>query len=70
VLRTRPRLRGVVLDLPGVAERANRLLQAAGLGGRARAESGDMFSGVPESADLYLLKSVLHDWGTIAPPPC
>jgi O-methyltransferase domain len=21
-----------------------------------------MFSGVPESADLYLLKSVLHDW--------
>lgn len=62
VLRARPRLRGVVLDLPGVADRATRLLQATDLGGRARAESGDMFSGVPEGADLYLLKSVLHDW--------
>ena len=62
VLRAWPRLRGVVLDLPGVAERAARLLQTAGLGDRASAESGDMFSGVPRGADLYLLKSVLHDW--------
>ncbi|HYI83943.1 MAG TPA: methyltransferase, partial [Acetobacteraceae bacterium] len=38
VLRAWPRLRGVVLDLPGVAERAARLLQTAGLGDRASAE--------------------------------
>ncbi len=62
VLRARPRLRGVVLDLPGVAERAARALREAGLGGRARAAGGDMFSGVPGGADLYVLKSVLHDW--------
>ncbi len=70
VLRARPRLRGVVLDLPGVAERAARVLQEAGLGDRARAEAGDMFSRVPEGADLYLLKSVLQIGGTNAPPRC
>lgn len=62
VLHARPGLRGVVLDLPGVAERAAERLRAAGLEGRARAVGGDMFSGVLEGAELYLLKSVLHDW--------
>jgi hypothetical protein len=62
VLHRRPRLRGVVLDLPGVAARAAELLHAEGLGDRARAEGGDMFSTVPVGADVYLLKSVLHDW--------
>lgn len=62
VLRARPRLRGIVLDLPGVAERATLALREAGLDGRARAEGGDMFASVPAGADLYLLKSVLHDW--------
>jgi hypothetical protein len=62
ILRARPGLRGIMLDLPGVAERAARVLRDADLADRARAEGGDMFAGVPPGAELYLLKSVLHDW--------
>ena len=62
VLQAKPGLSGVVLDLPGVAARAAEVLQEAGLQGRARALGGDMFAAVPAGAELYLLKSVLHDW--------
>ena len=62
LLQAQPRLRGIVFDLPEVAQLAARALAAAGLSGRAEAEGGDIFAGVPAGGDLYLLKSVLHDW--------
>lgn len=54
-------LRGQVLDLPHVAERAAREAGKRGLSGRFAAVGGDFFTEVP-AADLYLLKTVLHDW--------
>ena len=61
LLQADPQLTGVVLDLPdampGVAEESER----RGLGDRMSGISGDFFDSVP-SADLYLLKFVLHDW--------
>lgn len=45
----------------GLAQ-ADRTLAAAGTAGRCRTEIGDFFAAVPEGADLYLLKSVVHDW--------
>jgi hypothetical protein len=62
VLHARPGLRGVVLDLPEVAAAAAKALAVAGLTNRARAEAGDMFAAVPAGGDLYMMKSVLHDW--------
>jgi hypothetical protein len=32
------------------------------LGERVKVVEGDFFAGVPQAADLYLLKHVLHDW--------
>lgn len=61
LLQASPHLTGTVLDLsdamPGVAEEARR----RGLDDRLRGTAGDFFESVP-AADLYLLKSVLHDW--------
>jgi hypothetical protein len=62
ILRANPRLRGVVFDLPRVAEGARRAIAASGVGDRLEFAGGDFFEAVPPGADAYLLKHVIHDW--------
>jgi hypothetical protein len=62
VLDRHPSVRGVVFDQPAVAAAAGELLAARGLAGRTEVVGGDFFAGVPEGADAYLLKSIVHDW--------
>jgi hypothetical protein len=61
VLKKNPGASGIVIDLPSVADRARRALEANGLAGRAEAIGGDFFVDLPEG-DAYLLKQILHDW--------
>jgi hypothetical protein len=61
ILARYPAMRGVVHDIPGVAEQATAELAAAGLAGRCAAVGGDMRSEVPRGGDAYLLKWVLMD---------
>jgi len=61
VLAANPQLSGVLLDLPHVADGARAALDGASVGARCEVVSGDFLKNVP-SADLYLLKQVLHDW--------
>ena len=62
LLGANPSLRGIVFDRAGAAERAREKLAAAGLSGRCQVAAGDFFEAVPEGADAYLLKHVIHDW--------
>ncbi|WP_060572843.1 MULTISPECIES: methyltransferase [unclassified Pseudonocardia] len=62
VLTARPSCRGMLLDLPDVAQRAHDELTAAGLASRCDVMLGDFFEAVPGGADVYLLSFVLHDW--------
>jgi SAM-dependent methyltransferase len=62
ILGANPRLRGVVFDRPEAAGGARRHVAAAGLAGRCEVVAGDFFASVPEGADAYLLKHVIHDW--------
>ncbi|MFD0687504.1 methyltransferase [Actinomadura fibrosa] len=60
ILRAVPGLRGVLYDLPaGLAAAPATLGDVAD---RCDVVPGDFFASVPEGADAYLLKSVLHDW--------
>jgi hypothetical protein len=62
VLAAHPALRGVVYDSPtGLAEAATTLIKT-GVADRCSTEAGDFFTSIPPGADLYLMKSVLHDW--------
>ncbi|MCD0482598.1 acetylserotonin O-methyltransferase [Streptacidiphilus sp. ASG 303] len=61
LMKTRPGLTGMVLDLPHVMDSAVRAAEEAGVLDRFSAVPGDFFKEVP-AADLYLLKMVLHDW--------
>ena len=62
ILRENPALRGIVFDLPRVAERAGKQIAAAGLSDRCEFVAGDFFQAVPGGGDAYMLKHVIHDW--------
>jgi hypothetical protein len=62
ILRAHPGLKGVVFDLPQVVSSAPAVLADAGVGDRGDTIAGDIFASVPEGADAYLMKFILHDW--------
>jgi len=61
LLSATPGLRGVLFDLPEVVCRAPAILTGV-VAARCRIVGGDFFQAVPEGADAYLLKGVIHDW--------
>ncbi|WP_317441117.1 methyltransferase [Streptomyces collinus] len=62
LLQATPGLRGIVFDSPpGVAQAEDHLV-AAGVGDRCEAKAGDFLEALPEGGDLYVFKSVIHDW--------
>ena len=62
LLQAAPGLRGTLVELPDVAERAEARLAAAGLSERAVVAPGSFFESLPPGANLYVLAQVLHDW--------
>jgi hypothetical protein len=62
LLEACPQLRGTVLDLDAAAEDAQRLFAQAKVADRASFVAGDFFGEIPPGGDLYLLKSVIHNW--------
>jgi hypothetical protein len=54
LLERRAGLRGIVFDLPEVAEAARRL-RAAGLADRCQTIAGSFFREVPAGGDVYVL---------------
>ena len=61
VLAATPSVRGVLFDLPQVVIRASQVLTRE-LAARCQIVGGDFFDSVPEGADGYLLKGIIHDW--------
>ncbi|MBI2688628.1 MAG: methyltransferase [Acidobacteria bacterium] len=62
ILKSRPQLRGIVMDLPFTKEEAERNLVAQGVAGRCKFVAGDFFKEVPPGGDIYTTKWILHDW--------
>ncbi len=62
VLAAHPGPRGVLFDLPHGLEGASAVLERAGVASRCTLVAGSFFDSVPAGGDLYLLKSVLHNW--------
>ena len=61
ILSATPGLRGVLFDLPQVVARASEVL-TGDIAARCQIVGGDFFESVPEGADAYILKGVIHDW--------
>jgi hypothetical protein len=64
VLRAHAGVKGTLFDMPPVVEQAKQapFLQAKELAGRIDFVGGDFFAGVPQGADGYVMKYILHDW--------
>lgn len=55
-------LRATLCEQGHVAREARNFLGNAGLSERCRIVEGDFFKSVPAGGDVYVLKSILHDW--------
>src|SRR5712692_10365038 len=62
VLRTRPEVRGTLVDLPRTVARSGEIFQAAGVADRVTTVGQSFFEPLPGGGDLYILKGVLNDW--------
>lgn len=62
VLAAAPSARGVLYDLPQVVDAAPELLGKYGTADRVEVVAGSFFDSVPEGADAYLMKHIIHDW--------
>jgi hypothetical protein len=61
ILVANPKLRGVLADLPAVVAGATALRTAA-IAERCEIVGVDFFKAVPEEADAYVMKAIIHDW--------
>jgi orsellinic acid C2-O-methyltransferase len=62
VLRANPGVRGVLFDLAAGLDGAADAMAAAGVADRVEIMEGSFFESVPSGKDVYLLKSIVHDW--------
>ena len=62
ILMANPKTCGVLFDRPHAMESARRRMEGASLANRCEFVGGDFFESVPDGADAYVLKSVIHDW--------
>ncbi len=61
ILKANPGVRGVLFDLPEVLADA-RIVREAGVESQCSVMPGNMFERIPPGGDLYLLKTIIHDW--------
>lgn len=62
IVAAHPNVRGVVFDLPRGSAEAPQKLADAGVAASCEVIAGDFFRSVPEGADGYILKFIIHDW--------
>ena len=62
ILKANPPLQGVLFDLPFVIEGAGELLKKEDVSDRVELASGNFFESVPQGADAYMMKHIIHDW--------
>src|SRR6266436_5537688 len=61
ILSAKPRVHGVLADMPSVVAEAASLQEAA-IAGRCEFVAIDFFHSVPDGADGYVMKAIIHDW--------
>jgi O-methyltransferase domain/Dimerisation domain len=62
ILKANRKARGILFDLPHVTSGAAELLRERGVADRCEIVSGDFFTSVPNGADAYVMKHIIHDW--------
>jgi hypothetical protein len=61
ILSANPRVRGILADQPSVVAGATAL-RTGPIADRCEVVGIDFFQSVPEGADAYIAKSIIHNW--------
>jgi predicted transcriptional regulator len=62
ILQAKPHLRGILVEAPVVLPEAEKVFVERGVRERVELVEGDIFGKITATADVYVLKNVLHDW--------
>ena len=62
ILAAHPHMRGTLFDQANVVTRAGAVLSECGVIKRCDIVAGSFFEAVPEGADAYLMRVIIHDW--------
>ena len=62
ILTANPTVHGVLYDLPDVVAGAGQNIDAAGVTERCEIVGGSFLDSIPQDADGYVLKQIIHDW--------
>jgi hypothetical protein len=62
ILSVNPKLRGILADQPAVVAGAAATLRTGSVADRCEVVGADFFVSVPEGADAYIMKRIIHDW--------
>lgn len=62
ILAENPDAKGVLFDLDVVLKGAAEMMESHGVAERVDLVAGDFFSEIPVTADIYVLKFIIHDW--------
>ena len=64
ILKAHTKLKGILFDQPQMvaAPEARGFIEAPELAGRGKIAGGSFFESVPQGADGYIMKNILHDW--------
>ncbi len=62
VVAANPTVRGVLFDLAAPLAGAPKMLDSYGVADKVDLVEGDFFQDVPVTADIYILKHIIHDW--------
>jgi hypothetical protein len=62
ILAANKGLRGTLFDQPHVVGRAAEFLSQDGVADRCEIVGGSFFETIPEGADAYVMRAIIHDW--------
>lgn len=62
ILEANPKMRGILFDLAHVLAGAGEQVATSIAAERVEFVDGDFFASVPEGADAYIMKHIIHDW--------
>ncbi|MBN1198299.1 MAG: hypothetical protein JXA23_03030 [Bacteroidales bacterium] len=62
ILKSYPSIRGILFDLPAALGNSQQILLHYDVAERVTRKEGSFLDSVPEGADGYILKNILHNW--------
>ena len=62
VLSRYPKMKGILFDIPSVADQGKKHIRSVRLDDRCETMSGDFFEKIPAGADAYYMQHIIHDW--------